>query len=256
MAQLNLICHGMMLFVEAEGSLDILVPVIEEHDYRIGSPTGTECGPYPAELAAGRYQVTGLPSGGAGLSGLNPDQHLLLHREKFDIVRAEHIAISIPKPSRVRLFRRVGPPETDVAGIIFGNVPRDTAFGVPTSIHDVIALIYEGIPDGTTVRCGGVRSDVVRDSAPTNICVYSQVGPKSMPEDTGNRPRHETGLNDLLVLRSGRHPDFMLSAVGAADPHTGTIGDGIDKCDLFSLFELAHFTTDGTGCSSAFVLMG
>jgi len=255
MARLNLICHGMMLFVEGDKSLNILVPEIDQHDFRIGSPGGTSCGPFPVELPSARYDLTGIAPGSAGgLQSLDPGQHLLLHADKFTVVGRPRITIAAPKPNRVHLFRQVRPSEGSTADVIFGNVPRDTALGEPDVLHDIIALIFEGIADGTTVAFGTVQSHVLSDAAPTNICVYSQVGPSSMPNDTGTRARHDTGLNALLELRDGRHPEFMLSAVGEAATHTGPIPDGINRCNLFSLFELAHFTTDGTGCSSAFVL--
>src|SRR5882762_247187 len=151
MAQLNLICHGMMLFVEGETTLDILVPDIEDHDFRLGSPAGMSCGPFPEDLPAGHYDLTNLPAAsGQGTARLSPDQHLLLHRDKFTIVRHERISISAPKPSRIRLFRSVKPDGgKSTADVIFGNVPRDTALGEPTVLHDVVALIYDGLADGT-----------------------------------------------------------------------------------------------------------
>jgi hypothetical protein len=257
MAQLNLICHGMMLFIEGKTTFDILVPDIKEHDFRIGSPGGMECGPFPADLPSGHYDLTGIANtSGQGLASLAPDQHLLLHRDKFTIVRRERIAISVPKPSRVRLFRTVRPDNGQrTADVIFGNVPRDTALGEPTVLHDVIALIYDGLAEGTTVRFNDVLTHVLDGAAPTNVNVYAQAGPGAIPHNRETSPHHETGLNDLLQLVGGKHPDFMLSKVGKAAAETGSQVDGIGPCDMASLSELSDSLTSGTGCSSAFVLM-
>jgi hypothetical protein len=255
MAQFNLICHGMMLFVENERDVDILMPQIDEHDYRIGSPGGLECGPFPVELPRGHHDVTGIAvDERRGLGALHPDQHLLLHRDKFNIVRAERVSVTIPKPSRVRLFRPLAPKDKPVSEVIFGHVDRATALGAPSHLHDVVVLIYDDLEAGSTVRIGGLRSETLGDGKVTNVCIYSQVGPTSMPVDSGTRARHATGLNDLLELHDGRHPDFMLSAVSESAKPKGMPGDGIERCHLANLFDLAHFTTDGTGCSSAFVL--
>jgi hypothetical protein len=250
MAQLNVICHGMMLFVEGKTRMDILMPHIDEHDYRIGAPVGRSCDPYPEPLPDGAYEFD-FPGGGSGLDDLDGNQHLLLHANKFKVIRRERISIGLPKPNRVRGFRLIGPPYTDA---VLGTVPHENVLGVPHYIADVVAFIYEGIPGGTRLRFGGVFDTVVDEQRPANICLYSQIGPNSAA-DTGDPIKHRTGLNDLLeILSSAKAPDFELSAIGKAPPHIGDIGDGIDRCDLFSLFELAHFVTDGTGCSSGFVV--
>jgi hypothetical protein len=256
MAQLNLICHGMMLFVEHETGMDILVPKIDHHDYALGSPSGTPCKQSVGDLPPGLYTLSGdFSANGGGLDTIDPNDHLLLHADKVNIVRAEHIAISTPKPDRVRMFRPIGPPDVNIATTVMGSVPRDTVLAIPTFVHDVVAFVFDGIPDGSEVTFGSLFTAVVRDGAPTNLCVYAQIGPESTPADPKMPTRHETGLNDLLKLvSSSRPPDFMLSAVAEAPEHAGPLPEGIDECSLKSLFELVGFTTSGTGCSPAFVL--
>lgn len=261
MASLNLICHGMMLFVNERDRIDILIPLIAQHDYRIGDPART---PPPVAdnletLASGQYRLTGPATrNGQALLDVNPRTQLILHRERFDLKPTEaHVRIEAPQPDRVRLFREIDLSKPDHEGQlpnIFGSTPTDVAFAEPRVLHDVVVLGYDSVPDGTSVGVSDVFTVTARDGAPANICIYSQVGPLSRPKDPGSPVRHETGLNDLLVFHDDRrNPDFRLSAVRDADDAPEPIGDGMSAVHMSSLFELKAFTTSGTGCTAGFI---
>lgn len=274
MPRFNIICHGMMLFVDEGQDIRILMPRVDAHEYAFGNPEAENetkpCGPYPGALPLAEYTLKG-PSrldDPKPLSGLfDCNKYLMLRKEQFDIVPDDGVfRLWIPKPAEDVVLLRPVPRTTDLIGT---GTPKEACLKHdPDYVHDVVVFTYE-VDEGTEITIapwykGKVGADWL------NLCLYSQTGRSSTNaalvkarlrkcEETAPHP---TGLNDLLRMRvGGKRPTLALSRIGCAAGPKAYTKLGIGVCQLKSLMELAYpkelrIRTDPGGCAGAGVSEG
>jgi hypothetical protein len=270
-ARFNLICHGMMLFVEEDTHIQILIPRIDEHQVRYGVPVrvvdpvtqkascqdGTAA-TIPIPEGSWELASTGIQPGTAALSELmSPIHHVCIKSSAVTVqAGAEMVALRVPKPHDVFEYRAV-----DVTGRnILGTVPESAVVKKPRRVHDVVCLSYVNLADDTVINVGNWFSAKVGFAGMAwqgkffpdvmSLCIWSQSA-KPMANS------HRTGLNDFLSI-NGAPTDLELSRIGQADDTPPAVSPHlkIDGCQLRNLAELfgeAH-ATDFTGCGSATVV--
>jgi hypothetical protein len=225
-SRLNLICHGMMLFVEESSQMmSICIPTVGTHEHLFG--VLDESDPSKATLqglSRGSYAMGGMIARSAPLATLfGANNYLLLKKSAVTLDRAlldsESAIITVPKPSLVRFFRPAEPTLN-----VFGSTPVSIAKSVPSVLHDVVVLSYLRIPDGTDITIEGAGTTLFSArSAPDktiNWSLYSSDATAPAAAGAG----HETTLNRYLKDKStSRQTSLILSAYGAKDgpPDTG-----------------------------------
>jgi hypothetical protein len=253
MTRFNLVCHGMMLFIDRTDHVTILIPTVDSHLYKFGSPTSVQgvCQVALSDLPAGAFQLTGPIASQKSLAGMVASKdHLLLRQNSFTPVNAAaRNVIDIPMPDLVRLYRPV--EVQDKTATIFGDTPTSAALEVPAFLHDVVCFSYTTLPDNTLVSLGNLFQ-VTPSSVGATLCIYAQD-----VNNTGPDIPHETGVNNLLQTARGVVPNFNLSRVGDADgPPEPAPETGLDRCQLRNLIELQNdiSRTGRTGCTAAFLV--
>ncbi len=257
MPRFNLICHGMMLHVAAGRTIRILIPPVDVHSYKYGSPSlipskdphlpstcsGSEV---LQDLPTGTFQLTGPPASAKHLHDILSEKlNLLVRRSEYEIVDSKaRTIIEAPAPDHVRTFRPVELHDTD----IFGETNVAVAYGRPHTVHHCICFSWLNT---TEVAIG----DWYKLTVPSNgasLCIYAQ----SASETT---PQHVTATNDLMVQTgTGKNPTFFMSQIGKEDgPHDPAEHTGITRCHLMNLIELGKKQLNRTSpgsCGPTFVL--
>jgi hypothetical protein len=246
MGRFNLICHGMMLFVEKDDSIDILIPEIDPHKYRMGQPVN-EAGLGLKEIALGftEIKVPGASFTGAMSRILNFRNNLVLRSSAISVCGTARRVIRVPKPDRVREFRAA-----EVGDDVFGTVDPSCSFEKPFLLHEAACLSYLNVPEGESVMIPDSGSTISLDAdAGVSWCIYAQ------PEEPETRPHPTSQLNDLLCIArtSNTHADFQLSIETPGDEdYAPARGLGIDQTHLSSLIELkaaqSGQETEAGGC--------
>jgi len=246
MIRFNLICHGLMWFVERGQEIEILIPEITPHSYFHGPPNG-RIPIHPGE----DFRVDGVTAGTTPLRELVCAKHALL-------VKGSHVTTQnnnrrngffIKKPDRVRLFRGA-----EITDAIFGTTPRDTAMATPTLSHEVVCFSYFGVPGDVVISRGATVVARLQHATATSWCVYAQpTAPEPAPHDI-------SAMNRLLRVNStGQPPDYQLSFPFTSDKSHDIGGvKGFGKSHLMNLVELSTspgpFETDDVGCHAGFVV--
>lgn len=251
MIRFNFICHGMMLFVERSGHIEILLPKIDEHDYKQGQPDREDD---LLTIEEGEsWELTGPTSGSQKMSDLiSTRDHLCLSARKFEAVPGNaRNAVKIPIPDRVRGYR---PVEVDASLFGKGSKPSD-AMAQPLLLHDVICFSYLSYDKVRLTSSKGKRVAVPLGELGGSWCLYSQPTRFERVHDIGN-------MNALLRRRSNQAaPDFRLARPLAADkaPHPAKL-KGFSRTHLLNLYEINNpiFSgeTEPGGCSGDFLLGG
>jgi hypothetical protein len=249
MPRFNLICHGMMLFLEDDDQfIRICLPSIPGHAYAQGLPAQNDPQPDPVlpkglhTLPAGNFVLSGLTPVNRPLREMiSPVDNLVLRKTKLQAIpEYSRTTIRVPKPHVIRPFRTV-----EVDDDVFGGTDPGVAMERPSMLHDVLALGYCNVPETTVISIGDWFTSTVGKND-IHLCIYSQT-------PTELAVPHPTGLNDIMVEKStGRHPLLQLSMVGKLDgPPDKVAITPIDISYLLSLFELSGEATDETGCTPA-----
>ena len=259
MTRFNLICHGMMLFIEEGDQVRILIPQVDTHAYKFGSPQSVQgvCQGTLNDLPTGSFTMTGPVSSGRKLTDMvSSKDHLMLHQESFDIAETTaRNTIVIPKPDLVRLYRPV--EVLDQTSTVFGGADTKVALEVPTFLHDAVCFSYTKLPDATVVSIGTwfqvTPAQVDPQGRGSTLCIYAQD-----TNDSGPDVPHVTAINGFLQPKAGGLANFNLSRVGEADGGPDTLASDtvVDRCQLRNLIELKGSIsfTSRTGCTGAFVV--
>jgi hypothetical protein len=261
MPTVNVICHGMMLFVEQPFHIDILMPEVKEHEYKCGTvdPANPSLD-HLIEVVPGVYALRGLPHVDvpAKFSCDDCKKALVLKGPRLNPVPEQaRIWIQIPRPNGIKVFNTssVNPPD------IFGSVDPNCALNKVTSVSEVVVFHYCDVPNtkvsvlteiGSKEYAGRVLS---RDEV-FNFCLYAQ-------EYDARVTNHTAGTNSVMQLAGmAKHPDFKLTNIRTPKVDDGYRHWGIYKCqflcldDLDSKIDKQHRrynleTADRTGCSSS-----
>jgi len=247
----------MMLFVAAGRTIRILIPPVNEHSYKYGSPSlipstdphlPSACSGAEVlkDLPLGVFQLTGPPASARHLHDiLSAKLNLLVRHSEYEVVDSKaRTIIEAPAPDHVRTFRHVELHDTD----IFGETNIAVAYGRPHTIADCIAFSWL---NASEVSIGNWYKETIPANG-ASLCIYAQ-------SDSDTTPHHVTSINDLLVQTgTGKNPAFNLSQVGKDDgPHDPAEQTGITRCHLMNLIELGrkqmNRTTPG-GCGPTFLL--
>lgn len=258
MARFNLICHGMMLFVEEGDYIRIRIPEIEgkAHDYKYGDPAPESEGPcdirrlkdLPKTVEL-KLEISGYKAPtGALRYVLSAKDHLMVKTTAAEPYGTARTEIRIPKPNVIRGFRPVELYSRNVFGCTHTNV----AIAEPTVLHDALMFSYLDLADRTQVGMSSYSTSLKYPGA--TLCVYSQ------DTSSSGGTEHPTAINDLLWLKSASpgHPDFQLSDIGQPDgpPSMNPAKTAIHTCHVCNLKEMGKgtFQTDATGCVGAFLV--
>lgn len=248
----------MMLFVAAGRTVRILIPRVDEHAYKYGSPSlipaadphlPSTCSGAEVlqDLPPGTVQLTGPPSSAKHLHDLlSAKLNLLVRHSEFEVVDSKaRTIIEVPAPDHARTFLPVEVQDAD----IFGETNTAVAYGKPHTIHECICFSWI---NATEVSIG----DWYKLTVPANgatLCIYAQ-------SLTGGRPAHPTTTNDLMIQPgTGQNPAFNLSQVGKHDgPSDPAEHTGITRCHLLNLIELGqkHVNRDAhpAACGPTFLV--
>lgn len=248
----------MMLYVAAGRTIRIMIPPVDEHSYKYGSPylipaadphlpserTGTEV---LQDLPAGTFQLTGPHPSARNLQDfVSANHNLVVRRSEFDVVDSKaRTIIEAPAPDHVRTFRPIELLDTD----IFGETSTAVAFQSPHTISECICFSWL---NATEVAIGNWYKLTVPASG-ASLCVYAQGLGYTTPQP------HSTTTNDLMVQTgTGKNPAFNLSRVGNGDgPHHPAEHTAVSSCHLLTLTELAenHVNRHPPGyCGPTFLL--
>jgi hypothetical protein len=103
--QLNVVFHGLFVFIERPGSIDVLAPDMgADHVYRAGEWLGeTTYGP-------GSYQLQ-IPNSSPGQAVFDPDRNLKIRRARPTTAKkGVYARFSFPRPQAIRSLRSVTLP--------------------------------------------------------------------------------------------------------------------------------------------------
>jgi hypothetical protein len=250
MVRFNLICHGLMWFVEEGDKIRILIPEIPPHSYLHGP---IKLGlPHLIALNPGEdFTLDGIPDRNVPLRDLvNAGSMLVLDKSQFDVLSdRRRNSYVIPKPDLIRLFRAA-----EVLPTIFGKTPTSTALAVPVLSHDVVCFSYLQTSGPVSIKKGTSTVATFSGTEPVSWNLYAQpTKPESEPHDI-------TPMNEMLWLRAtGNHPDYRLSIPFACDEAHGVAPKkGMDRTHLRNLAELHNSTeapeTDRVGCHGGFIV--
>lgn len=245
MVRFNLICHGLMWFVEEGRYIHILIPEIPPHAYFHGHPNGRIPIPSGAD-----FSIEGVTEGATPMRDLVCARHALLVKRSQVAVQAgsRRNRFIIERPHLVRMFRAA-----EVSDALFGTTPRDTAMAVPAFSHEVVCFSYFGSAGDVIIKNGSTVVETLRGTH-NSWCIYAQpTTPEPAPHDI-------TAMNRLLRVNStGQPPNYQLSFPFTSDKSHDIGGvKGFGKSHLMNLVELSAnpgpFETDDVGCHAGFVV--
>jgi hypothetical protein len=227
-----------MLFVAAGRTIRILIPPVDGHSYKYGSPSlipstdphlPSTCSGAEAlqDLPAGAFQLTGPPASAKHLQDvLSAKQNLLVRHSEFEVIDSKaRTIIEAPAPDHARTFRHIELQDAD----IFGETNPAVAYRKPHTISECICFSWMNAAE---VSIG----EWYKLTVPANgasLCIYAQ----GLTDAT---LQHPTTSNDLMVQPgTGKNPAFNLSRIGKSDgPRDPAEHTGITRCHLLTLSEL------------------
>ena len=241
--RLNVVFHGMMLFVEEKDHIDVLIPKFDfnVHEFRHGRPGEGD----PGVLAPNQdWTLQGPTSSNKTMADLVPAHCALMIRQSMMacVPGKKRNCFSVPTPDVIRLYRGM-----EVNRKIFGHEDPDSiAFGkrVPGLVHDAVVFSYLNCGDSPCLISGAERIDFPgnRPLQMDNWCIYAE--PSKM-EKTAHDVSPMLSLMEFRVAAGvelvGKNPRLDLSYPAPVDGYLTPAGTtGIDVVHLKNLYEILN----------------
>jgi len=242
MPSLNVICHGMMLFVERPFHIDILMPEVKEHEYMWGTVEANSdtCTQHLEDICPGVYALRGAgpAANPEKFSSSNCKQAFVLKGQKIDTIpELARVWLQIPRPNHIRTFNPFS-----VGSEVFGSVDQSVALNPVASVCDIVVFRYtdlrrdfhlRAVTEGGCVAKAFSEGCLVAEDCVFNLCLYAEEGsPTKIHNPTA-------GNNSLMHLAgTSKHPDFNLLNIDPDPPVCGFSPWGIDVCQFKRLDEI------------------
>jgi hypothetical protein len=255
MPTVNVICHGMMLFVEQPFHIDILMPEVKEHEYKWGTVDPAKPGRDKLDVVKpGVYALRGVPpvDKPEKFNCQDCKKALVLKGQRFGPVPEQaRIWLQIPRSKGIKVFNSTRVNAAD----ILGSVDPNCALNPVNSVSEVVVFHYENVPDTTVLMVTEVGKQeysgpVLKGNIVFNFCLYAQ-------EYEAKVMNHTAGTNSVMQLAgTAKHPDFKVTNISSPNVPNGYRPWGIYKRQFLSLEDLdgknsLYLEADRTGCSSS-----